>query len=289
MIKIKYFYKKNMISHRVRTLLISFVFLASNLIAQNSRFAYEYTFIPDSTDIKSKRSEIMILDIMKNKSEFYSLDRMKLDSVRVEDHKKKIFKPYQLEKEMISDRVIKYSDNNDIDYITFVGTNRFLVKDDRKLTWKLLPEFSTILDFKVQKATVTFAGRKWIAWFSAEIPIQDGPYKFKGLPGLILRIEDDKAQHIFELKSIGKFTQDFVYPGTDYYQAPPKISYLQYVQAFNNFRKNPIADLIGKIQDQPDKNGKMRTANEILKEIENKEKEKMKKENNIIEIDLLKK
>lgn len=33
-----------------------------------------------------------------------------------------------------------------------------------------------------QKATCDFAGRKWIAWFTTEIPIQDGPYKFYGLP-----------------------------------------------------------------------------------------------------------
>ncbi|RTZ46452.1 GLPGLI family protein [Chryseobacterium arthrosphaerae] len=37
-------------------------------------------------------------------------------------------------------------------------------------------------EFNTQKAVCDFAGRKWTAWFTADLPIQDGPYKFYGLP-----------------------------------------------------------------------------------------------------------
>ena len=43
-------------------------------------------------------------------------------------------------------------------------------------------------EFETQKAETFIFGRKWTAWFSPEIPIQDGPYKFRGLPGLIVKI-----------------------------------------------------------------------------------------------------
>ena len=42
-----------------------------------------------------------------------------------------------------------------------------------------------------------FGGRIWTAWFAPEIKTSDGPYKFLGLPGLILKLEDDKGDYRF--------------------------------------------------------------------------------------------
>ncbi|WP_262892927.1 hypothetical protein [Kaistella flava (ex Peng et al. 2021)] len=33
--------------------------------------------------------------------------------------------------------------------------------------------------YKVQKATTTFGGKKWVAYFTRDIPFTDGPYKFR--------------------------------------------------------------------------------------------------------------
>jgi GLPGLI family protein len=44
------------------------------------------------------------------------------------------------------------------------------------------------------------------------MPIQDGPYKFHGLPGLILKIEDETKSHSFALKGIKSLSEDFIYP-----------------------------------------------------------------------------
>lgn len=41
-----------------------------------------------------------------------------------------------------------------------------------------------------------------------DIPIQDGPYKFSGLPGLILKIKDSENEFIYEMKSITKEVND---------------------------------------------------------------------------------
>ena len=53
-------------------------------------------------------------------------------------------------------------------------------------------------------------GRKWTAWFTTEIPIQDGPYKFRGLPGLIVKIEDETKSHCFALNGIKNLTPEEV-------------------------------------------------------------------------------
>lgn len=47
----------------------------------------------------------------------------------------------------------------------------------------------------------TFRGRHWLAWYS-DLPISEGPWKFCGLPGMILRIEDSNHEHLFTAISI---------------------------------------------------------------------------------------
>ena len=59
-------------------------------------------------------------------------------------------------------------------------------------------------DWKLQKATTDFGGRKWTAWFTTEIPYSEGPYKFKGLPGLVVELSDSENNFQFELVKISK-------------------------------------------------------------------------------------
>lgn len=59
-------------------------------------------------------------------------------------------------------------------------------------------ETDSIMGYDCRKATVEFAGRNYTAWFTPEIPLPFGPYKFGGLPGLILKLEDAERQYIWE-------------------------------------------------------------------------------------------
>ena len=53
--------------------------------------------------------------------------------------------------------------------------------------------------YSCQKATLNFRGRDYVACFTTDVPISDGPWKFTGLPGLILKIEDTGGLFIFRL------------------------------------------------------------------------------------------
>lgn len=253
---------------------------------QNKQFLYEYKFIPDSTNKVEVRNELMILNIQKDKSEFYSFQKYSSDSTQLAESKKGIM-AMPFNKEMISDRIIKRPNSNQIDYITFMSYDKFIIKQNIDAEWKLENDFSKILNYNVQKATTEFGGRKWLAWFAKDIPIQDGPYKFKNLPGLILKIEDSNQNHIFELKGIKNNTADFEYPKMNNYHEF-NLSYDQFLKKFKNYRKNPTADLFDKIPDQKDANGNFRTSTQILKEMNDQWLERFKKDNNIIEINLLK-
>ncbi len=58
--------------------------------------------------------------------------------------------------------------------------------------------------YTCQKATTRYEGRDYVAWFAPKIPISDGPYKFSGLPGLIVEIADTKEYYRFELTGLSK-------------------------------------------------------------------------------------
>lgn len=63
------------------------------------------------------------------------------------------------------------------------------------INWQISPDADSILSFSCQKATCQFRGRSYTAWFTMEIPLSYGPYKFWGLPGLILKIGDNDNQY----------------------------------------------------------------------------------------------
>ena len=64
--------------------------------------------------------------------------------------------------------------------------------------WKIGTETQTILGHKCQKATCRWRGRDFVAWFTSSIPVKAGPWKFGGLPGLILKLQDTDGLYRFE-------------------------------------------------------------------------------------------
>ena len=272
----------------MRSLFFFFVIFSCNLFqGQNKQFFYEYRFIPDSTEKKQIATEIMILDINQKRSLFFGQEMYKSDSTLLSDSKKGIFS-MPPDKPMINEQVIKYPNSAQIDYVKLVSYEKYIVSQEVKLPWKLVSEFKTILDHKVQKATVSYGGRHWTAWFAKDIPFQDGPYKFYGLPGLILELEDDTKNHHYILKGIKDSQEEMVYPALNNYKTS-KISYLQFVKLYQNYRINPVANLVGKIPDYQDENGNTVSGQQKVREIEKIKLDQIKKDNNIIEIDLLKK
>lgn len=86
-----------------------------------------------------------------------------------------------------------------VDYVT-AGRDKFRYIDELgSLPWKITESTDTILNYSCQKATLHFRGREYTAWFAADIPVNDGPWKFMGLPGLILKVEDSQQQFSFNM------------------------------------------------------------------------------------------
>ena len=66
-------------------------------------------------------------------------------------------------------------------------------------------ETKKIGDYICKKATTTFRGRNYIAWYTLDFPTQFGPWKFNGLPGLIMEVYDETNRHHWIAQKIKTF------------------------------------------------------------------------------------
>lgn len=72
--------------------------------------------------------------------------------------------------------------------------------------WKMLDVRDTVFGYPCRQAAVNYAGRDYTAWYTLDIPVPDGPWKFYGLPGLILKAEDAEGYFVYE--AVGMETLD---------------------------------------------------------------------------------
>ena len=68
--------------------------------------------------------------------------------------------------------------------------------------WSLIDESKNIMSYTAYRAETTFRGRSYTAWYTPEIPLNAGPWKFNGLPGLILEIADSEKGVQFLISSL---------------------------------------------------------------------------------------
>lgn len=84
-----------------------------------------------------------------------------------------------------------------------IFNKNFIVKDtNTKIEWNLTNDTKLINTFLCKKAVGYFRGRTYNAWFTEKIPINKGPWKLSGLPGLIVEVSDNLNEVRFELISI---------------------------------------------------------------------------------------
>ncbi|MDR6159023.1 MULTISPECIES: GLPGLI family protein [Chryseobacterium] len=174
----------------MKKFLLAMIMFSLSFTAQTHRFIYEYHFKTDSTAAE-KRKVSMVLDVNPGDVKFYNYDFVVTDSINKTRGENSIVwddTPALIRKK-----------NSTINSNYIMVQNMFLIETDDKMSWNLENETKMIGGYKVQKATTKYGGRSWTAWFTKDINLSEGPYKFKGLPGLIFEIYDDKDNFKFSL------------------------------------------------------------------------------------------
>lgn len=176
--------------------LLSFVWLS----AQTHRFIYEFQYKLDSLKSDYEKTN-MTLDVNPDQVKFYEYIYAENDSLnKVRGYQNTLWNDTPLVTR-------KKNSSQNMNYVLLSGYFCYPSNDEMK--WNLTSETKEMSGYHLQKATTDFGGRKWTAWFTKDIPVYEGPYKFRGLPGLIFEISDDRANFIFSLLKSWKLSKTY--------------------------------------------------------------------------------
>lgn len=206
------------------------VFFSSCFLGQNYQFLYDYKYAPDSTKTDSLVTEVMRLSVVGKNSHYLS------NKMAISDSLSKLYNE-STEPPSIIQQVFKKG--NVISIYEEVYQLNFKITDNFTIPWKLESEKKKIEKWECQKATANFGGRIWTAWFTTEIPLQEGPYYFKGLPGQIVSLDDSKKHYQFQLISVQniKKAEELTVP------QPRRVINLDskgFTKYWQNYRKEPL-------------------------------------------------
>jgi len=181
---------------------------------------YQLRFQPDSTNPASARTERLSLEMGKSFSRFQSEGERLSDSLQATFEslpmsfsqagaqgfvQELTTKMLALPRTGFRHRIYKAAAGRTVWFVDRLGMSTYRYEEPAGfLTWAIAPATATIGGYACQRATTTFGGRQWEAWFTREVPISDGPYKFGGLPGLIVKVGDARQHYVYELLSVRK-------------------------------------------------------------------------------------
>ncbi|MBB4804757.1 GLPGLI family protein [Chryseobacterium defluvii] len=200
--------RKNLLTFLI---LFPLLFCSQKLTVDSSYIVCKYKIISyvDTLDSYSKYEELASLQIGDNVSHFKSIQKYISDSLSyaivekgfqnatngvVKLNTGSIPKALFISEVYVNkDKVLIY-DKLLQDYYSYVPQSI--------CTWTLTKEMKVISGYKCYKAIGKYGKRSIDAWYTDEVPIPEGPYNFKGLPGLIIELEDKQKHNHFILQSL---------------------------------------------------------------------------------------
>jgi GLPGLI family protein len=217
---------------------------------------YQFTYTKDSLGVDYAQPEEYILYRTGSESRFLNYKAYYNDSISyafIEEMGAKVNTPESTQlffetkasklKKYISDlRTLKDFKKKTATIILYNTSKRHYLIEPLGLNWKMVKgEIDTIAGIQCYKATTQYGGRTYIAWYSPQIPINDGPYIFHGLPGLITKVEDSQKWYKFELKELNtKPKRNYSTPPFIEKSFQQQINRVTYVERSKKEKLNPI-------------------------------------------------
>ncbi len=178
---------------------------------------YDYLFEEDTLSHRVDKDRLILL-VGKNISKCYSYYSMQIDTIFASPNSDEILhqqisSAINAKTEWPHKKMKAYIYKNYPEGIMTV-TDGLLLQDYiyqdtlNAQNWEILDATKEILGHECQQATCDFRGHHWTAWFATDVPVSDGPWKFGGLPGLIMEVSAENENHVFRLVGIEKVADE---------------------------------------------------------------------------------
>lgn len=195
------------IKNQILTIIFLFFFsLSSSQTAANDSLRGEFTYLlqhrPSTLNRDHVYKESFSLQISDSRAFFISENRLKFDSIFTEQFNNRKNNFFNIDMRGLPPSKFKFliiQTNDNSQFYEAAGMTLLSYNTPVISNWKLINETKVINSMVCKKAEVHFKGRDWTAWYLSEIPLPYGPYKFSGLPGLIVKITDKTGDYDFEL------------------------------------------------------------------------------------------
>lgn len=226
----------------------------SKAILDNTKYRvyYLYQYVQDATIPDKLNETLTLLQIGDKYNRFIDYNRFRSDSVNDVSAKMGLAQMEYMPSLMNLGRAIKFKSNLVINKVekeilnqqNIILTERYQYAEEMpSLKWTITNSDTLILGYKCLKATTNYKGRSYIAWFSEDIPIPYGPYKFNNLPGLIFYIHDTNNNHSFMLSGLEQshdFDPIYQWTGSNIIKTKRENAF----QIYKNYCANPAKALM---------------------------------------------
>lgn len=172
-------------------------------VLDTTRFVVSYRMLyQQRPESEHPKEDLLLLEVGRNVTRFYSYKTWQTDSlVRVTPPEQVLANLGSFHSgvrdELFLDQAagrLTHTDQIGMDYLLYT-------EPLPAIDWELEEGERTILGYACRRARCTFRGRNYEAWYAPEIAVSAGPWKFGGLPGLILAIKDDDG--VLDLEATG--------------------------------------------------------------------------------------
>ena len=196
----------------MKTLYYTFLLLLLGIQVQAQehtimRYNYLGKLVLDKTQPETVEEHLFVLDVDSTQSsrfiELALLERKNaIAQIKSQDELMQIIYKYRPKTDFIV-----FAKNATLETLTSLGRADYSYTQLKtSILWKIEPTSQQWNDYTVQKATTFFEGRRWNVLFTTAIPLVEGPYKFKNLPGFVVKAWDDENQYEFEFINSEKVT-----------------------------------------------------------------------------------
>ncbi len=172
---------------------------------------YKFTWVRDTANRAHPYTENMVLYVGKSAGAYRSYD-----GVVYKAQFKKAFAEAAAASPDGHPMINRHGVGSNIEYYQFPNEKKLFTEDQIMMNnyfidggmpaidWKTSGDTATFGGLHCQKATCHFKGRDYIAWFCPDLPVQIGPWKLNGLPGVIVDARDAKNEVVFQFDGVEK-------------------------------------------------------------------------------------